>query len=203
MAKWLSLHPDNPQPRVVAEVVAGLEAGKVIAYPTAHSYALACLYGNTKSMDRLFQLRELKADHPMALLCRDISHVAEYGQLDNWAFKQIKNSTAKSFTYVLPISKRTARQMLWVRKRYEQGFQLPTTPLTHAIMDELSAPLVTTSLCVQGSEPLGEAYLIDDAMGNRIDLLLDTGESGTDVSTVVDFCSGEAVVLRQGVEEWG
>jgi tRNA threonylcarbamoyl adenosine modification protein (Sua5/YciO/YrdC/YwlC family) len=202
VAKWLTLHPDNPQPRAVAEVVAGLEAGKVIAYPTGHNYALACLHGKSKSMERLYQLRELKADHPMALLCRDIAHVAEYAQIDNSVFRQMKGRAAKAFTYVLPISKRVGRQMLWLRKRHEQGFQLPTTPLTHAIMDQVSSPLVTTSLCVNGSEYLGEAYQIDEEIGGQIDFLLDTGEAGVDASTVVDFCTGAAQVIRQGVEVW-
>jgi tRNA threonylcarbamoyl adenosine modification protein (Sua5/YciO/YrdC/YwlC family) len=201
MAKWITLHPDNPQPRLVAQVVAGLEAGQVIAYPTGHSYALACLYGDSKAMERLYRLRELTLDHPMTLLCRDISHVAEYAQLENWAFKQIKSHAHRPFTYVLPITKRVARQMVWVKKRYEQGFQLPTTPLTHAVMDQLSAPLVTTSLYVN-DHPLSEAYLIDDEIGNQIELLLDTGEAGTALTTVVDFTSGESQVIRQGAEAW-
>jgi tRNA threonylcarbamoyl adenosine modification protein (Sua5/YciO/YrdC/YwlC family) len=201
MAKWLTLHPDNPQPRVVAQVAAGLESGQVIAYPTGHNYALGCLYGESKAMERLYRLRDLNLDHPMTLLCRDISHIAEYAQLENWAFKQIKSHAQQSFTYVLPITKRVARQMEWAKKRQEQGFQLPTTPLTHALLDQLPGPLVTTSLYVNGHS-LSEAYLIDDEIGNQIDLLLDTGEMGSALTTVVDFCSGESVVLRQGQEGW-
>lgn len=201
MAKWLTLHPNNPQPRVVAQVVSALEAGQVIAYPTGHNYALGCLYGNAKSIERLYRLRELASDHPMTLLCRDISHVSEYAQMDNRAFKAIKAHMHKAFTYVLPISRRVARQMIWLKKRYEQGFQLPTTPLTHAIMGQLSAPLVTTSL-LWHDEVLNEAYRIDEELGGQIDVLLDTGECETRVTTVVDFCSGEAEVVREGSEQW-
>lgn len=201
MAKWLTLHPKNPQERLIKQVTEGLEVGQIMAYPSGHGYALACLYGQAQALERLYRLRELKSDHPMTLVCRDIAHIAEYAQLDTWAFKQIKFHGNKPFTYILPISKRTVRHMVWIKKRQEQGFQLPTTPLIHALVRGLSLPLVTTSL-IFDDEALVEPYDIHEAIGREIDWLLDTGESITVLTTVVDFCSGESRVIRQGGEIW-
>lgn len=200
MAKWLVLHPDNPQPRLVAETVARLEQGAVMAYPTGHNYALACLYGEKKALDRLYRLRDLSAEHPMTLMCRDLSQITDYATLDNTTFKQIKPTLGRCFTYVLPINKRIARQIPWQSKNNEQGFQVAATPLLRHILAQLSAPLVTCS-CVHASEAVAEAYLVDECIGNQIDLLLDTGEGGVEQSTVVKFDQGVVQIIRQGIED--
>ena len=86
MAKIISIHPENPQKRMILQVVEVLEAGGIIAYPTDSGYALGCMMGNKKAMDRIRKIRKLSKHHHFTLMLKDLSHLGEYARLDNSSF---------------------------------------------------------------------------------------------------------------------
>lgn len=202
MAKWLSLHPQNPQARLLAEVAAGLLGGQIMAYPTQTHYALGCLLHQRQAIDRLYKLRSLSVEHPFALVCRDIAQIASFATVDNQMFRLIKAHIGEPITYVLPITKRVSRRLDWPRKRHEMGFQLMQTPLVRGLLSRLPEPLVTTTLPPIDDQTLNEGYLIDEALGGQLDMLLDIGEVSAGETTVVDLTSDVPQVLRAGVGIW-
>lgn len=200
MARYLDIHPQNPQPRLISQVVAILQAGGLLAYPTSSGYALACQLGNKSGLNRIRNIRKLDEKHNFTLLFSEFSQIGQFVELDNDVFRLVKAYAGDGYTFILKASKEAPKMMLQP-KRKSVGVRLTKDPLSLAILAELSTPLVTSSLILPGAiEPMNQGWLVESELGYEIDILVDTGECGMIATTIVDFTDTEEFVkvLRVG-----
>ncbi len=199
MAKYLDVHPDNPQPRRIREAGDIIRAGGVVAYPTDSSYALGCRIGDRDAVERIRELRRLDDRHHFALICRDFSQLGQFVQLSNSVFRLVKAHIPGPYTFILPASKDVPRRLLHPKKR-TVGARVPDHRVTQALLDELGEPLLSSTLLLPGDEePLTQGWEIKERLDHAIDAVIDAGEGGKEPSTVVDLSGDEPEVLRRGV----
>ncbi len=195
--RW-SVHPDNPQQRLLMQAVACLQKEGVIAYPTDSGYALGCCLDSKEAIERIRQIRQLPETHHFTLVCKDLSHLSSYAQVDNRAFRTLKHLTPGAFTIILQATKEVPKR-LWHPKRNTIGLRVPDHSVVQALLSELAGPLLSVSLIMPGDEwPLVDADTVMDMIGGRIDGIIDSGWVGHEPTTVIDMTSGEIEVIRQG-----
>lgn len=194
----IEIHPDNPQPRLVRQVVEVLENGGTVAIPTDSGYAIACKLGNKEGMDSIREIRKLDEKHNFSLLCDSFSQLGDLVFVDNKAFRTIKALTPGPYTFILPATKEVPRMTL-NKKKKTVGVRLPDHTITQAIVSELGEPVLCSTLIMPGEEePLWDAEVVEEKIGSRVDLIVDApvGEGGA--TTVVSFEEGYPVVVREG-----
>jgi tRNA threonylcarbamoyl adenosine modification protein (Sua5/YciO/YrdC/YwlC family) len=198
VAKYFDVHPDNPQPRAIAQVVALVQSGGLIAYPTDSCYALGCQLGDRDGLDRIRSIRQLDDQHHFTLVCGDFAQLGQLVQLDNAVFRAVKAATPGQYTFILPATKEVPRRLLHPKKK-TVGVRIPEHVVTHALLAELGEPLVSSTLLLPGDEePLTQGWEIKDRLDHVVDAVLDSGDCGEVPTTVVDFSSGDPVVTRRG-----
>ncbi|WP_091652885.1 L-threonylcarbamoyladenylate synthase [Micromonospora pallida] len=198
MARYFDVHPDNPQPRSIGQVVGIVRDGGLIAYPTDSCFALGCQLGNKAGIDRIRQIRHLDDDHHFTLVCRDFAQLGQFVQINNALFRSLKAATPGSYTFILPATKEVPRRLLHP-KRKTVGVRIPAHTVTQAILAELGEPLVSSTLLLPGeTEPMTEGWSIKETLDHAVDAVVDSGECGTEPTTVIDFSQGEAEVVRRG-----
>lgn len=199
MSRILSIHPDNPQPRLIAEAVAILQAGGVIAYPTDAGYALGCQLEDKQAVDRIRKIRQIDEHHHLTLVCADLSALALYAKVDNAQFRLLKNNTPGSYTFILEASREVPRRLMHPKKR-EIGLRIPEHPISQALVKALAAPLLSTSLILPGAtESMLDAWDIKDVLATQLDLVIEGGYCGLDASTVISLLNDLPEVIRVGV----
>jgi tRNA threonylcarbamoyl adenosine modification protein (Sua5/YciO/YrdC/YwlC family) len=192
----LAINPHNPQPRLISQVVDVLKQGGVIAYPTDTIYGIGCDIFNKKGVRKIYQIKQRDPRKPFSFICADLSDVANYAQVSNFAFKIMKRHLPGPFTFVLEAT-RVVPDLLTTRQK-TVGIRIPDTPIALAIVRELGHPLVTTSVNVAGEEPLHDPTEIEDTLGRTLDLVVDGGILLGDPSTVISLIDDRIEVLRQG-----
>lgn len=192
----LEINPDNPQPRLIAQVVRRLQDGGVIAYPTDTTYGIGCSIFNKKGLERIYQVKQRDKRKPFSFICSDLAKVSRYARLTNMAFKAMKRCLPGPYTFVLEAS-REVPDLLTTRQK-TVGIRIPDNRICMAIVQELGAPIVTTSANLSGEEPVGDPYEIQRRFGGGLDLVVDGGLLNTDVSTVISMIGDRPEVLRQG-----
>ncbi|MET9255585.1 L-threonylcarbamoyladenylate synthase [Streptomyces sp. NPDC003717] len=198
MAKYYDVHPDNPQPRSIAQVAESIRSGALVAYPTDSCYALGCQLGSCDGVDRIRSIRALDARHHFTLVCQDFAQLGQFVQIDNDVFRAIKASTPGSYTFILPATREVPR-MLQHPKKKTVGVRIPDHVVTQALLAELGEPLLSSTLLLPGEEePLTQGWEIKDRLEHQVDAVIDSGECGTEPTTVVDFSGGEAEIVRYG-----
>lgn len=176
-----------------------LRSGAVIALPTDACYVLACSLDHPDSVVRMRALRNLDDKHLLTLMCRDLSELASFAQVDNWQFRFLKEWTPGAYTFILPATRKVPRR-IWHPSRKTIGMRVPATALIDGLLTELSGPLLCTSLILPGQdEPLQHADEIAAALNRRIELVIDTGAQGLVATTVIDLTGLEPVVQRIGI----
>ena len=192
----LEINPDNPQPRLIAQVARCLQEGGVIAYPTDTTYGIGCSIFNKKGLERIYQVKQRDKRKPFSFICSDLAEVSRYARLTNVAFKAMKRCLPGPYTFVLEAS-REVPDLLTTRQK-TVGIRIPDNRICMAIVQELGAPIVTTSANLSGEEPVGDPFEIQRLFGNGLDLVVDGGLLTTDVSTVINMVGDRPEVLRQG-----
>lgn len=195
-APIVEVDPVHPQPRVVDRAAKVLEDGGLIAYPTDTYYGIGCDLFSKKAIDRLYGIKGRDRKKPLAFLCPDLSDVAKYAKVSNFAYRFMKQLTPGPFTFVLEAT-RLVPEMMQSKQR-QVGIRVPQAPLMLAIAAKLGRPIVTTSATDQDGEVLTDARTIKDELGARLDLILDGGIQPSEPSTVVSLIGDEIEVLRQG-----
>ncbi|MCC9154512.1 threonylcarbamoyl-AMP synthase [Streptomyces parvulus] len=198
MAKYFDVHPDNPQPRSIAQVADSVRSGALIAYPTDSCYALGCRLGSRDGIDRIRSIRQLDNRHHFTLVCQDFAQLGQFVQIDNDVFRAIKASTPGSYTFILPATREVPR-MLQHPKKKTVGVRIPDHVVTQALLTELGEPLLSSTLLLPGEEePMTQGWEIKDRLDHVVDAVIDSGDCGTEPTTVVDFSGGEAEIVRYG-----
>ncbi|MEX3101570.1 MULTISPECIES: L-threonylcarbamoyladenylate synthase [unclassified Streptomyces] len=198
MAKYYDVHPDNPQPRTIAQIADAVRGGALIAYPTDSCYALGCKLGSKEGTDRIRAIRKLDDRHHFTLVCQDFAQLGQFVQIDNNVFRAVKASTPGSYTFILPATREVPR-MLQHPKKKTVGVRIPDHTVTQALLAELGEPLLSSTLLLPGEdEPMTQGWQIKDELDHVLDGVLDSGECGTEPTTVVDFSEGEAQIVRYG-----
>ncbi|WP_161163043.1 L-threonylcarbamoyladenylate synthase [Streptomyces sp. SID5910] len=198
MAKYFDVHPDNPQPRSIAQIADSVRAGALIAYPTDSCYALGCRLGSRDGTDRIRSIRHLDNRHHFTLVCQDFAQLGQFVQIDNDVFRAIKASTPGSYTFILPATREVPR-MLQHPKKKTVGVRIPDHVVTQALLAELGEPLLSSTLLLPDEEePMTQGWEIKDRLDHVVDAVIDSGECGTEPTTVVDFSGGEAEIVRRG-----
>ncbi|MHB1676656.1 MAG: L-threonylcarbamoyladenylate synthase [Sulfuriferula sp.] len=198
MAQFFTLHPDNPQPRLIKQAVGILRDGGVIALPTDSSYAIACQLGDKKAQDRIRTLRAVDDKHHFTLLCRDLAEIAVYALVDNLQFRLLKANTPGSYTFILEATKEVPKR-LQHPKRNTIGLRVPEHPVTLALLAELNEPLLSMTLILPNETiPMHDANMIRQQLEHQLDLILDAGACGMEPTTVIDLSRGDIEVLRLG-----
>ena len=198
MARYVDVHPVTPQPRLIAQVVAMLRDGAVIAYPTDSMYALGTLMDNHDGAERIRRIRHLDEHHHFTLMCSDFAQLGQLVHLDNNEFRAIKAATPGPYTFVLQATPEVPRRLAHAKKR-SVGVRIPDHPVAQALLHELGEPLLSSSLLMPGAEwPLTEGCQVKEELDDLVDVVVDGGDCGTTPTTVVDWTSGEPEVVRVG-----
>lgn len=198
MAKYLDVHPVNPQKRAIDQAVRILQEDGLIAYPTDSCYALGCRLGNKDGIDRIREIRKLDDKHHFTLMCENFAQLGQFVVVDNAVFRAIKASTPGNYTFILPATKEVPRRMMHPKKK-TVGARIPDHVVTQALLEAMGEPLLTSTLLLPDeAEPLVQGWEIKERLDHVVDAVIDSGECGTTPTTVVDFSSGEAEIIRYG-----
>ncbi len=198
VARIINIHPDNPQPRSVAQVVQIIRTGGLVAYPTDSSYAFGCHIGDKRAIDRIRRIRKTDKKHNFTLVCADLSEISLYARVENWSYRLIKSLTPGPYTMILPAT-REVPKMLQNPKRRTIGIRVPEHRLVHDMLEALGEPIMSSTLSLPGDDmPLTDPFEIDDRIGHEIEAIIDCGPVGIEPTSVLDLSGGSVEVLRVG-----
>jgi tRNA threonylcarbamoyl adenosine modification protein (Sua5/YciO/YrdC/YwlC family) len=199
MAQFFSLHPEQPQPRLIRQAVEILRAGGVVAFPTDAAYSLGCQVGDAGAVARIRAIREVDERHHFTLMCRDLSEIATYAKVDNAQFRLLKATTPGSYTFILEGTKELPRRILHP-KRKSIGLRVPAHPVPLALLVELNEPMLTSTLMLPNEDlPLNDPEEIRSRLEKRIDLVIEAGACGMEMTTVVDLTGSTPDLVRAGL----
>jgi tRNA threonylcarbamoyl adenosine modification protein (Sua5/YciO/YrdC/YwlC family) len=198
MARVLSIHPVNPQLRLIRQVVECIRGGGVVVYPTDSAYALGCAVGNKAAMETIVRIRQVDNKHNFTLVCRDLSEIATYARVDNASYRLLKVYTPGAYTFILKATSEVPR-LLQHPKRKTIGVRVPAHPVVDALLAELNEPIVSSSLIMPGeTEPLFDLEDIANKLANQVQIIIDSGFCGLEATTVIDLETGVPEVIRAG-----
>jgi tRNA threonylcarbamoyl adenosine modification protein (Sua5/YciO/YrdC/YwlC family) len=198
MARYFDIHPDNPQRRSIVQIADIVREGGVIAYPTDSCYALGCQLGNSDGFARIRSIRHLDDRHHLTLMCQDFAQLGRFVQIPNSIFRAIKAATPGSYTFILPATKEVPRRLQHPGKK-TVGVRIPRHVATQALLAELGEPLVSSTLLLPGhEEPMTQGWEIAAELENAVDAVIDSGDCGTEPTTVIDFSQAEPEIVRRG-----
>jgi tRNA threonylcarbamoyl adenosine modification protein (Sua5/YciO/YrdC/YwlC family) len=198
LAQYFSIHPDDPQPRLVRQAAAIVRSSGVIAYPTDSSYALGCRIDDATAVDRIRTLRQIDDKHHLTLVCRDLAEIGRYVQMDNWQFRIVKEGVPGSFTFLLPAAREVPRRLKHPRRR-TIGVRVPDHAVVRALLSELGEPILSSTLIPPGaSDPLNDPGEIRTRFERALDLIIDSGACHLEPTTVIDLATEPPRVVRLG-----
>ncbi len=198
MARYFDVHPDNPQPRAVGQVVALLRDGGLIVYPTDSCFAFGCVLGNRAGLDRIREIRRLDHRHHFTLVCKDFAQLGQFVQVDNKVFRSVKAATPGRYTFILPATKEVPRRLMHPRKA-TVGVRIPQHAVARALLTELGEPLVSSTLLLPDTDqPMTQGWEIKERLDHLVDAVIDSGDCGSEPTTVIDLSQGEPEILRRG-----
>lgn len=198
MAQFFSLHPEQPQARLIRQAAEIIRAGGVVVLPTDSAYALACQVGDAALLERVRRIRGVDDRHHFTLLCRDLSEIGTYARVDNSQYRLLKATTPGPYTFILEGTKELPRRVLHP-KRKTIGLRVPEHAVVSALLAELDGPMLSSTLILPGEElPMTDAEEIRDRLGKLVDLVIEAGYCGPEATTVIDLTSGSSELIRAG-----
>lgn len=199
MSQFFEIHPDNPQKRLLAQAVAIIRKGGVIAYPTDSCYALGCLVGDKQAMDRIARIRKINANHNFTMVCRDLSEIATYAHVDNQTYRTLKSLTPGPYTFIMRATHEVPRR-LQNSKRKTIGVRVPDNAICQALLDTLGEPMLSSTLILPDQEEAeNDAHDIRSKLEHAVDLIIDGGPCGLEPTSVINIDQDGAMsVLREG-----
>src|SRR5512144_2293401 len=197
MAQFFSVHPENPQPRLVRQAVDIIRAGGVIAYPTDSCYALGCHIGDKAAMERIRRIRDVDERHHLTLVCRDLAEIGQFAKVDNIQYRLIRANTPGRYTFILRATRDVPRRLL--HPRHTIGVRIPDHPVAMALLNELGEPMLSSTLILPDhGMALNDPQDIRRELEHRIDLVIGSGACDGEVTTGIDLAGDAPVLLREG-----
>jgi len=201
MAQYFTIHPENPQQRLIKQAADIVRRGGVIAYPTDSSYALACHLGDKQAVERIRQIRRIDDKHNFTLVCRDLTEISSYAQVNNDTYRLLKSLTPGAFTFVLKATKEVPRR-LQHPKRKTVGIRIPDNSIAQLILEELGEPMLTSTLILPDErEAIADPYDINEQLSHALDLVVDAGVIPYEPTTMVVWDNDFPEVVREGKGE--
>lgn len=202
MTQTLYIHPETPQPRLIAQAVEVLRRGGLIAYPTDTTYALGCGVGEKAALDQLIRIRRLDKKHQFSLMCADLSVLATYANIDNPDYRLLKAHTPGPYTWILRGTSEVPRRLMHPKKR-TIGIRVSDNPICQALLAAYGGPIMTSTLQLPDDEfPLTDPREVATCLQGQVEMVIDGGFCGLDETTVVDLSDGQGpVVVREGAGE--
>ena len=198
MARYYDVHPVDPQPRAIGQVVDLLRNDGLIAYPTDSGYALGIRLGNREGLERIRDIRHLDDKHHFTLVCKDFAQMGRYVHLDNAAFRSVKAATPGAYTFILPATPEVPKAFAHPKKR-TVGVRIPDHRVVTAMLAELGEPILSSTLILPGQDsPMTQGWEVKEELDQKLDAVLDCGETSSEPTTVVDFSSGAPELTRYG-----
>jgi tRNA threonylcarbamoyl adenosine modification protein (Sua5/YciO/YrdC/YwlC family) len=198
MAQFFTVHPDNPQNRLLKQAVQLLQQGGVLAVPTDSSYALVCQLDDKSAADQMRRIRAIDDKHHLTLLCRDLSELANYARVDNQQFRALKQATPGPFTFILEATKEVPRRVSHPQRK-TIGLRVPEHKVLQELLSLHGAPLLATTLILPGEDmPLNEPEEIRARLEHQVGAVIDAGACSLEPTTVIDMSGSEPEVLRLG-----
>jgi tRNA threonylcarbamoyl adenosine modification protein (Sua5/YciO/YrdC/YwlC family) len=198
VAQFFSIHVNNPNPRLIRQAAAIVRDGGIIVYPTDSCYALGCHIGDKAAMTRIRTIRQVNDKHHFTLVCRDLAEISHYAKVDNRQYRLLKATTPGSYTFILQASREVPRR-LQHPKRYTIGLRVPDHPVVNALLSELNEPLLSSTLILPADEvPLNDAEEIRERLEHQVELVMDAGSCGIEMTSVIDLTRDAPEIVRQG-----
>jgi len=198
MSQYFSIHPENPQARLIKQAAEIVRGGGVIAYPTDSCYALGCHLGDKAAQERIRAIRGVDEHHHFTLVCRNLTEIATYAKVNNSQFRLLKANTPGSYTFILEATRELPRR-LQHPKRSTIGLRVPEHKVTQDLLQELNEPLLSMTLTLPGDEdPLNQAWEIRDRLEHQLDLVIDAGACSMEMTTVIDLTGESPLLIRAG-----
>lgn len=191
----IEIDPLHPEPRKIARAVAALEAGEVIAYPTDTVYALGCDLHNRKAIERVYQIKHMKSDQPLAFVCHDLSDMSRWAIIENAQYRLLKRMLPGPYTFILDATREVPKVLLLKRKQV--GLRVPDNPVTSALTAAFGRPIISTTAGPHGGDAFVDPHEIAEEF-HGLSLVLDAGAGGTVPTTVIDITGGQVTVVREG-----
>lgn len=198
MSQYFKVHPVNPQMRLLNRAAEIIHAGGLVVYPTDSSYALGWHIGDKAALERVRRLRGIERDHDFTLACRDLSDIATYARVDNWAYRLLRALTPGPYTFVLKATQQLPKR-LQDPKRRSIGIRVPDHTIAQALLGALGEPLMSSTLLLPAdSIPLTDPEDIRDRLERHVDAIIDGGACGIEPTSVLDLSGEEVAVVRKG-----
>ncbi len=198
MAQYLKVHAENPQRRLIRKAAEVVRSGGLIVYPTDSCYALGCRIGDKDALDRLRQIRQVDEHHHFTLVCNGLSEISRYATVDNVQYRLLRMMTPGSYTFILKASRDVPKRVLNARRK-TIGLRVPDHPVVSILLEELGEPILSSTLILPGDElPAPDVEEIAGVFQQKVDLILDCGSCGVEMTTVVDLTGNEPAILRVG-----
>lgn len=202
VSQYFSIHPANPQARLLSRAADIVSRGGLVVYPTDSTYALGCQIGDKSALDRVRQIRRLDRHHHFTIACRDLSEISTYARVGDQSFRILKQLTPGPFTFVLPATREVPRRLVHEKKK-TVGLRVPDNVIALSLLEMLTYPLTTTTMQLPGDlVPLADPLEIRERLEHAVDLIIDGGSCGTVPTTVVDLTDDVPAVVRQGLGEF-
>lgn len=198
MSQLFQIHPENPQLRLIRQAADIIRKGGVIAYPTDSAYALGCELGAKQAVERIRKIRRLDDRHNFTLVCRDLSELATYAQVNNSQYRMLKSHTPGAYTFILRGSREVPRRLMHP-KRKTIGIRVPSDPIVRSLLSELNGPIMSSTLQLPSDElPMTDPYDIRLTLESQLELVIDGGYRGLEPTTVISLIDDTPQVLRHG-----
>jgi len=198
VAQFFSIHSSTPHLRLIKQAVAIVRNGGIIVYPTDSCYALGCHLGDKNAMSRIRTIRQVDDHHHFTLVCRNLAEISTYAKVDNSQYRLLKATTPGSYTFILKASREVPRRMQHP-KRNTIGLRIPDHPVVLALLEELDEPLLSSTLILPGDEfPLNDAEEIRERLEHQVELIMDAGSCGIEMTTVIDLTTDVPELIRPG-----
>ena len=198
MSQFFQMHPENPQERLVKQVVSAIQSGQVVIYPTDSGYAIGCGLGEKRALESIRHVRRLDDKHNFTLMCRDLSDISTYAKVENAQYRLLKMLTPGAYTFILHATKEVPKRLMHA-KRKTIGIRVPDNNICMAILEALGEPMMSVSLIMPGDDAvMTDPYEIRDLLDNQVDMIIDGGFCGYEPTTVVELFDENPAVKRVG-----
>ena len=198
MSQFFHIHPDNPQPRLIAQAAQIIRSGGIVALPTDSCYALVCQLDDKDAVTRLRRIRHVDDKHHLTLLCRDLAEIANYARVDNQQYRMLKAATPGPYTFILEATKEVPRRVSHLSRK-TIGLRVPENTIAQELLQELAQPLLGTTLILPGDEqPLTDPDDVRERLEKQVELVIDGGACSFEPTTVIDMTGAQPELRRQG-----